>query len=301
MTIHVGGPGVDGLGRVLDALAEWQGGGAHQLHPGDVGWFARFGPAATADALRVWGVGGRIDAIALLDGPALARLAFAPDLLDDEALADRVASDLAEPGRGVLPAGEAFVDAPTGALVHERLTAAGWAFDEAWSPLRRDLRPPVEEPGVRVEVVGPERVDDRVAVQRASFGNSTFTPHAWHAMAAGPAYAGARCLVAYDARDVAVAAITVWSAGAGRPGLIEPMGVHREHRGRGLGTAITRAGLAALRELGSSSAVVATPSSNAGAVATYVAAGMERLPETRDRRRDAPGVALGAPAGGAGP
>ncbi|QCD55504.1 hypothetical protein CEB94_11920 [Streptomyces hawaiiensis] len=41
------------------------------------------------------------------------------------------------------------------------------------------------------------------------------------------------------------------------------------------------------RGLGSSSAVVCTPTSNAGAVATYKAAGFEQLPETRDRRRDA--------------
>ena len=289
MTIRVGVPEVDGLAAVLDALAEWQEGGTPQLHPGDVGWFTRFGPAATAAAVRTWSVGRRMGAVALLDGPALARLAFAPDLLDDEALAARVARDLAEPALGVLPPGEVFVDAPAGALVHERLTEAGWGLDQAWSPLRRDLRGPVEEPGLRVEAVGPERVADRVAVQRASFGSSTFTLDTWHAMAAGPADARARCLVAYDVRDVAVAAITVWSAGAGRPGLIEPMGVHRGHRGRGHGTAITRAGLGALRELGSSSAVVATPSSNAAAVATYVAAGMERLPETRDRRRDAPG------------
>jgi hypothetical protein len=41
-----------------------------------------------------------------------------------------------------------------------------------------------------------------------------------------------------------------------------------------------------LRELGSSSALVATPSSNVGAVATYQAAGFDPLPETRDLVRD---------------
>ncbi len=286
MTFHVAAPEVDALDEVLDALALWQDDdGAFQLHPGDVGWFGRFGPAATAAALRTWRSGPRIVAVALLDGPALARLAFAPDHLADEALADRVARDVADPVRGVLPAGEVFLDAPFDSLLHERLTEDGWAFDEAWSPLRRDLGEPVERPDARIEVVGPERAEVRVTLQRGSFGNSTFTLEAWRAMAAGPAYARARCLIAYDDRDDAVGAITVWSAGAGRPGLIEPMGVHRLHRGHGYGSAVTLAGLGALGDLGSSSARVATPSSNVAAVATYLSAGMRRLPETRDRRR----------------
>lgn len=92
---------------------------------------------------------------------------------------------------------------------------------------------------MRVEAVGPERAHERAAVQRAAFGGSTFTDERWHAMAAGPLYPDARCLVAYDDAGAAVAAVTVWSAGPGRPGLIEPMGVHPEHRGRGYGTAIT--------------------------------------------------------------
>ncbi|MFI7132088.1 GNAT family N-acetyltransferase [Nonomuraea sp. NPDC050153] len=59
-------------------------------------------------------------------------------------------------------------------------------------------------------------------------------------MAAGSPYADARCLVAYDDQGNAVAAVTVSSAGPGKPGLLEPMGVRREHRGHGYGGAITR-------------------------------------------------------------
>ena len=127
----------------------------------------------------------------------------------------------------------------------------------------------------------------RTAVQRASFDGSTFTDERWHAMAAGSPYADAQCLVAYDNQDTAVAAATVWSAGPGRPGLLEPMGVHREYRGHGYGTAITVAAAAILRKLGSSSAIVCTASSNGGAVATYRSAGFEQLPEVRDLRRAA--------------
>ncbi|GAB2475040.1 hypothetical protein GCM10027187_49060 [Streptosporangium sandarakinum] len=288
MTIVLGEPEVDGLGEVVDVLREWQHDGAPiQLHPGDLGWFWRFGAEATAAAVRTWSRGGRILAVGLLDGPGLLRLAFAPDAQRDEELARRLVEDVTEPERGVLSAGKADIEAPMRALVQDLLSEAGWNADEPWTPLRRDLTEPVEDPGVRIEVVGPERVHVRTAVQRASFGVSTFTDDRWHAMAAGPPYADARCLVAHDDRGDAVAAVTVWSAGPGKPGLLEPMGVHREHRGRGYGTAITVAATAALRELGSSSAVVCTPSSNVGAVATYVSGGFQRLPEVRDKHRDA--------------
>ena len=63
------------------------------------------------------------------------------------------------------------------------------------------------------------------------------------------------------------------------------MGVHRDHRGHGLGRAVTLAGAAALRELGSSSADVCTMSANVGGIAAYESAGFVRLPERLDRKR----------------
>lgn len=107
------------------------------------------------------------------------------------------------------------------------------------------------------------------------------------AMAAGLPYTDARCLLAYDDQGVAVAGVTVWSAGPGKPGLLEPMGVHAEHCGRGYGVAICVAAAAELRKLGSSSALVCTLSSLAAAVATYKSAGFHQLPERLDRSRDA--------------
>ena len=104
-------------------------------------------------------------------------------------------------------------------------------------------------------------------------------------MAAGSPYADAQCLVAYDGQDTAVAAATVRSAGPGRPGLLEPMGVHCGYRGHGYGTAITVAAAAALRDLGSSSAIVCTQSSNVSAVATCTAAGFQQFPEVPDLHR----------------
>jgi GNAT superfamily N-acetyltransferase len=288
MTTVLSTPGLDGLSKAVGVLREWQHDGAPmQLHPGDLGWFWRFGAEATAAAVRTWSRGGRILAVGLLDSPTVLRLTIAPDVLRDEELAQQLAADLTGPDRGVLTAGKVNVEAPSGGLVKDRLSEAGWTTDEPWTPLRRALTEPVTDPGVRIEAVGPDRAHDRVAVQRASFGNSTFTDERWRAMTTGLPYADARCLVGYDGQDVAVAAVTVWSAGPGKPGLLEPMGVHREHRGSGYGTAISVAAAAALRELGSSSAIVCTPSSNLGAVKTYESAGFQQRPEVRDQYRSA--------------
>ncbi|MFF2183939.1 GNAT family N-acetyltransferase [Streptomyces sp. NPDC058155] len=288
MAIVLGEPGVDGLTEAVGVLREWQDDGAPmQLHPGDLGWFWRSGAEATAAAVRTWGRDGRILAVGLLDGPGLLRLTIAPDAHQEEELARQLVQDVTRPERGVLPEGKANIEAPMGALVDDLLCEEGWDTDEPWTPLRRDLTEPVEDPGVRIEMVGPEEAHAYAAVHRAAFDGSRFTDEGWHAMAAGSPFADARCLLAYDDHVDAVAAVTVWSAGPGRPGLLEPMGVHREHRRHGYGGAITVAAAAALQELGSSSAIVCTPSSNTGAVATYKSAGFRQQPETRDRYRDA--------------
>ncbi|MEV6425083.1 GNAT family N-acetyltransferase [Streptomyces sp. NPDC051662] len=288
MTIALSTLEVDGLSKAVGVLREWQSDGAPmQLHPGDLGWFWRSGAEATAAAVRTWGRDGEILAVGLLDGPGLLRLTIAPEAQRDEELAQRLVADVTEPERGVLPRGKVNIEAPVGALIHDLLFEAGWNTDEPWTPLRRDLTEPVKDPGVRIGVIGPEQAHVFAAVHRAAWDGSWFTEERWHAMAAGLPYADARSLVAYDDRDNAVAAVTVWSAGPGRPGLLEPLGVHRDHRHHGYGKAITAAAAATLQKLGSSSAIVCTPSSNVGAVATYKSAGFQQRPEVRDRYRNA--------------
>jgi GNAT superfamily N-acetyltransferase len=279
-------PAVGELSDVVRVLREWQHPDAPmQLHPGDLGWFWQHGPEATAAAVRTWSLAGQIVALGLQDTPRLLRLTTAPQLRLDERLAQQVVADLDDPQHGVLPAGKAAVEAPNGTRVQELLSEVGWTIDEPWTPLRRDLTEPVEEPDLRIEVVGPGQAAACTAVHRSSFGSPRFTEELWRAMTAGVPYAHARCLLGYDDRGTAVAEVTVWSAGPGKPGLLEPMGVHAGHGGLGYGTAICLAAAAALQGLGSSSATVCTPSANAGAVATYESAGFIPLPQRRDRSR----------------
>jgi ribosomal protein S18 acetylase RimI-like enzyme len=289
MTIALDEPRASRLVAAVTALRSWQvEGSPMQLHPGDIGWYGRFGTDATAAAVRTWSSDDRILAVGLLDGPDLLRLAFAPEARHDEKLARRLADDIDDPERGVLPQGPVSIEVPDDAGLREPLLAAGWVTDEAWTPLRRKLADPVtpvDRSALRIEEAGPDRAAVHAAVVRAAFDRSTFTAERWHAMTAGPAYADARSLVGYDQRGDAVAAVTVWRAGPGRPGLLEPMGVHHDHRGHGYGRAITVAGAGALQALGSSSAIVATPSSNLAGIATYESAGFVRMPERLDLRR----------------
>ncbi|WP_030922467.1 GNAT family N-acetyltransferase [Streptomyces sp. NRRL B-24720] len=288
MTIVLGTPTAGGVREAMGALREWQYDGAPmQLHSGDIGWNYRFGTAETAAVVRTWSRGGQILAVGMLDSPTVLRMTVAPDAFQDEDLARRLVEDLSLPERGVLPEGAVSIEAPLGLLLHDLLTKEGWGVDEPWTPLFRDLAEAVEDPGVQIKAVGPEQAQDFADVLRSAFNTSRPTRDYWHAMSAGPFHSDARCLGVYDDQGNPAAVVTVWSAGPGKPGLVEPMGVHEDHRGRGYGRAITVAGAAALREMGSSSVRVCTPSSNVGGVATYKAAGFEARPEIGDRIRKA--------------
>lgn len=286
MDVTVDTPPASELTRLVRALGEWQREGApFQLHPGDLGWFGWHGDDVTAGALRVWRRGHRPVAIGLLDGPGLLRVTTAPDSMGDTGLAAVMATDIDQADGRVLPAGGADVEAPSTAALRDALGASGWTKGEPWTHLRRDLTDPVDVPGdLRVEVVDERNAHARTAVHRAAFGSDRFTDDRWRAVATGPAYTSARCLVGWSG-DHPAAAVTVWSAGEGRPGIVEPMGVHPDHRGHGHGVAITAAGASVLRDLGASSVVVGTPTSNTVAVATYVAAGFAPWAEVADLRR----------------
>lgn len=278
----------DSLDEVGAAVAVWQHDGAPlQLHPGDLGWHWRLGADGLARDVRVWRRDGQTEAVGLVDSSGLIRMAIATRADRDDELASRLMTDISDPAGRVRPGGAAVVEARFGAAFRELMDERGWVADEPWTPLCRDLTKQVEDRRVRVELVDSNHVRERVAVQRAAFPHSTFSVERWKTMAAASLYRRARCLVAFDEHGDAVAAVTVWSAGSGRPGLLEPMGVHRDHRGHGYGTAISVAAAAALREMGSSSATVCTPSANVGAVATYASAGFRRLPDVTDFRRPA--------------
>lgn len=288
MAIDLETPDVAELDDVVQALGRWQRDGTPiQLHPGDLGWQWRFGAAPLAAAVRIWKRDREIVAAGFLDGPDVFRLAVAPERWRDDQLARDVVAQVSGPQHGILPAGKASVEVPDGTRIQELLSDGAWRLGESWTPLRRALTSPVAQSDLHVEVVDSSgQVSACTAVHQSAWGPSRFTDALWRTMAAGSPFANARCLLARDHQGVAVATVTVWSAGPGRPGLIEPLGVHHDHRRRGYGAAICVAAAAHLRQLGASSALVCTPTSLQSAVSTYESAGFEKCAVRLDRTRE---------------
>lgn len=293
-------PAVADLPRIAVDLSEWQSDRESlQLHPGDLGWHSLAGAARTAADLRIWSRHGKMVALGLLDEPAVLRMAIHPGAHDDDALAQQIGSDVHHPDRGVLPTGEVLIEARGARSLHRAMLDEGWTTGDPWTPFHYDFSQPprddrVEKSEVRVETLDPDQAETWVSVHWSAFKGTPFggadkrrLMERWGAMTKGPFCDLARHLIAFDSRDNAVAVTTVWSAGAGRPGLIEPMGVHRDHRGRGYGVAITRAGVTALRDSGSSGVFVAAEGSNAGALATYAGAGFTAQESVADLKRPA--------------
>lgn len=277
------------LPRLLTEVGRWQ----HddlpvQLHPGDVGWATRLGADATAAALRTWWRGERLVVLGLLDGPDVLRLAVAPDVADDAGLAVELADDL---GSGSLAAVR-DVEARVAPAIAAELAGRGWGDGDSWTSLALDLADPPEPvpAGVTVERVTAATSAAWSDVLASSFGVRHADAEAqrrWDLLVDGPAADGLHPLLLRDGAGEVVAVAGAWSAGPGRPGLVEPLGVHADHRGRGLGVAVTRAAAAVLRDHASSSVTVATPTANTGAVATYRSAGCREVAVTRDLRRPA--------------
>lgn len=282
------------LERIGRVLGEWQDDdGPLHLHPGDLGWYSLRGSAATAAATRAWSDGDTIVAIALLDGPDLLRFAVDPARCQDASLASRIAADVDDPTSGVFEPGSTTIEARGAAALAEELARRGWLPDDPWTPLRRNLAAHVEVPDLRIETVEPGRTAEWVSVHWSAFRGTPMPDErlrsfvdGWCAAAGAPFLDAGRILLLRDEQGRPVAVSAVWSGGAARPGLIEPLGVHHEHRGNGYGAIMTQAAAATLREMGSSSATVCAESANTGAVATYLAAGFVADPEVTDWRRD---------------
>ena len=201
----------------------------------------------------------------------------------DEELAQQLVDDLSEPERGVLIEGKVYVEAPLGSLVQDLLIKDGWELDEPWIPLRRDLARAGAGPGLADR---GGRAGAGVRADRDPAGVVRRVHLHRRALARDGGRSGVRRRAVPDRPQRA------GRGGRRRDRLVRRARQARADRADGrasgpprsrLRTAITVAAARALRELGSSSAVVCTPAFNVGAVATYQAAGFE--PPARDPGR----------------
>lgn len=298
MTLVCSTPSPADLARIARLLSLWQADPwSGHLHPGDLGWHSSGGAEKMAQELRIWERDGEPVAIGMLDGPEVLRLAVDPEAAEDREAAEFIAMDLHGRRVDLFSGGEAIVESRNAPALRAVLAGAGWVDDEPWTPMSLDLEVPLDlarlhATSLRVVEVGPEAADDWTSVHWSSFKGTCYDDDAktrfvarWTTIMTGPFGDLARSLVAYDTEGAPVAVTTVWSAGRGRPGLVEPMGVHRDHHGEGYGAAITLAGARTLQVLGASSVVVVAENSNPAAVATYRSAGFSNMGEIADLKR----------------
>lgn len=291
-------PSVDQLPTLANRLSLWQEDPwVGHVHPGDLGWHSSVGPEQMARDLRVWVLDGEPIALGMLDGSEVLRMTVAPEVVNDRVVARRLAADLNDAEAGVLAGDHAIVEARGAAALGEVLRAGGWVDDEPWTPMTLDLTGRLDisrlrNSGLRIEEVGPEAADAWTSTHWSAFKGTPFDDDSrarfvqrWTQMMTGPFADRAHSLVAYDADGTPVAVTTVWTAGEGRPGLIEPMGVHRDHHGKGYGVAVTIAGARTLQQQGATTAAVVAEDSNPAALATYLSAGFLPLGTVTDLKR----------------
>ena len=271
---------------------------------GDVSWWLASSPLDTdwRERIRLWERDGEVVAWAWLMPPDAADLFLRADLapVDRRGLVAAIGDWLVE---RVQWWSVAAADAPetrvtrilTWALdaddaLQGDLAAAGFAPDvePEYSMFHRRLdddRPLPEAPlpeGYRVRPVRlPEELQARVDVHREAFAPSKMTVEKHTRLLDLPGYTADHDLVV-EAPDGSLAAFTlVWWDPVARAGEFEPVGVHPEHRRRGLGRAVNVEGLRLLRRLGAIDAVVFSRQTNVASEALYASAGFDRLTTVR--------------------
>ena len=174
--------------------------------------------------------------------------------------------------------------------IHD-LEATGWACqanvgDDSWSkvfmvrPLRRSSVDAPVPPGFTIRpLAGPSEVAAYVALHRAVFNSESMT-EAWrHRTLHQQGYLPDLDLVAVTPDGRLAAFCVCWfdpQGPTGRArGQIEPLGVHVDFRGQGLGRAILADGFKRLRQHGAQDVVLETDSYRNDALAVYAAAGFE--------------------------
>lgn len=289
MTVTVETPTLNDLAEVVATLGEWQhSSGPVQLHPGDLGWFSLRGAAVLASRLRVWRRNEAMIALGLLDEPDLLRMAIAPEIDADRSIAARIVTDLDSSAAGVLPPGSVAVEARAGEALGERLRHHGWQQADPWVPLRElteEMPDAAAELGLSVEVVDDANAADWFAVHASAFDGAGGVY--WEPLRHSIPFQHGELLLARDGTGAAVGCIGLWSAGPDRPGLIEPLGVHQDHRRRGYGRALNLAAARTLRSWGASEVTVCAPTSEIGTVQAYIASGFVAEAEVCDFVRPA--------------
>lgn len=264
---------------------------APRLHPGDLDWWAVHawgrGPALP-DRVRVWSRGDETLAFAWYTPPG------SLDLLVDPAVtaadARGIATDAVAWGADRR---DRFASEPT-APVLAWATASSSVEADALAAL--GLEPRVDEDpfvqltgtlgpgatasastladGIVIRPITDEDVEARVVSSRAAFPASTMTPERYRRTFDALTYRPELDLIAVDDAGAVTAFALGWLDPATEVVELEPVGVHPERQGRGLGLAICRTVIERARDLGAVRAMISTNDSNRAAIGLYQRLGL---------------------------
>ena len=279
---------------LLEAMGRWDRDGLYVtgLSAGDVGWQLRVADDVLDGTVHGWWQGGELVAAALLELGWSARPRLAPGHLRSLEVAEAVLDEVE-----AMTGDQVWCDADHGSALRHALLQRDWEADpDLWVGLHRDLRgraPAYRLPEGIVVGRGVDDVAGRVLVQREGFEGSTFDEPSWHRMSQGPVFRPELDLV-LTGDGVPTAGATAWLPPGGGTAVLEPVAVHRDHRGRGLGRAVVEAAVEACRTAGATGVSVCTPASNTAAVAAYSSAGFVRMETLQPVTRRRPGVVASA-------
>ncbi|MFC4639106.1 GNAT family N-acetyltransferase [Deinococcus hohokamensis] len=122
----------------------------------------------------------------------------------------------------------------------------------------------------------PALLHQRVSLHRAVWHPSRITLEAYRRLRAAPTYDPRLDVVVTDLAGAFVAYALGWFDAVTGQGIMEPVGTHPEHRGRGLGRAAVQEVTRRLAERGAGCIMIRTPETNVSACALYTSAGYLR-------------------------
>ena len=176
---------------------------------------------------------------------------------------------------------DAFVNDPNRSQL---LVGLGWVPQDVevmWLARRplETVAPPRLPDGYAVRTVhGIEEAGQVADLHAAGFG-SAWTPELYASVMSSPGYKADREFVV-EASDGSLAAFCVtWPDSVNRVGLFEPVAVHPDHRRLGLGRAVMRAGMEAMRSWGMRFAEVMYDRDNPGSGPLYRSEGFVPVEE----------------------
>ena len=248
------------------------------IHPGDLlWWILQTEPFPIETALQAFRfAGGELAGFAFADPADWAVLQLHPAF---EPILEAV----------VLMEAHAKKHASSGALnfrvgsgdfrLIEVLKSRGYVQQEDQSTLldcTHATKPPVLP--ARHQLVSMAEFQDvpvRVKLHQQVWNSQRLQVGAYQKLQQNPRYSPELDLLILDPDGKPAAYALTWLDQRSASGVFEPVGVHPDHRKKGLGLAVVRAGLQKLRDSGATKVLVSTRSSNEAALALYRAAGFK--------------------------